>query len=101
MGFRGALFIALACFIVATRALGKSKSFGNVSGIRITDPNSIIENYSVDKEDCEKLCNLQALCRGFQVDFTGEYCELLADTDSPEEDVDYTLFYEDDIEEAD
>ena len=53
MGFRGALFIALACFIVATRALGKSKSFGNVSGIRITDPNSIIENYSVDKEDCE------------------------------------------------
>ena len=51
--FRGALFITLAFFIVATRALGSSKTFGNVSGIRITDPNLIIENYSVDKEDCE------------------------------------------------
>ena len=56
MSFRGVLFFTLAFFIVATRALGGSKSFGNVSGIRITDPNSIIEDYSVDKEDCE-VCN--------------------------------------------
>ena len=40
----------------------------------------------------QKLCNLQSLCKGYQVDTLDETCELLADTEEPQVDEFFHLF---------
>ena len=53
MGFRRALFLALAIFtVIIIGAMGEN-TFEQYEGFKITDDNSIIENYQVGPEDCE------------------------------------------------
>ena len=53
MGFRRALFLAVAIFtVVIIGAMGEN-TFEQYEGFKITDDNSIIENYQVGPEDCE------------------------------------------------
>jgi len=93
MGFRAALLLSLALFAVTIIGSMGENAFEEYEGFKITDDNSIIENYQVGPEDCEKLCNLQALCKGYQVDtITGDHCDLLADTEYPEVDPDFNLY---------
>merc|ERR1711879_384006 len=91
MGFRDGLVLAFA-LLSLTGAMGK-KTFEQFEGFKINDPNSIIDSYpEVDQETCEKLCNLQSLCKGYQVDTLDETCELLADTEEPQVDEFFHLF---------
>ena len=53
MGFRRAQFLTLAIFTVSIMAAMGENTFEQYEGFKITDDNSIIENYQVGPEDCE------------------------------------------------
>ena len=53
MGFRGALFLTLVIFTVTIIGATGENTFEQFEGFKITDDNSIIENYQVGPEDCE------------------------------------------------
>ena len=53
MGFRAALLLSLALFAVTIIGSMGDNTFEEYEGFKITDDNSIIENYQVGPEDCE------------------------------------------------